>query len=236
MDLVAYLRVSSDAQIDGFGLDVQERACRQWAKANGHRIVTVFKDAGISGTKDVAERPGLSDAIDTLRPPPRATGLIVARLDRLARALHVQESVLQVAWLAGASVFSADAGEVLQDDPEDPMRTFMRQVIGGAAQLDRSLIIKRMRDGRNAKAAEGRHAVGQYRFGQHGEGRGRERDAAANPDEQNAVARIMELRHAGDSYRIIAEKLDAEGLRPRRAAGWSAMTVRNVAVREMATN
>ena len=90
-----------------------------------------------------------------LRPPPWATGLVIARLDRLARALHVQESVLQVAWRVGASVFTIDGGEVLQDDPDDPMRTFLRQVIGGVAQLERSLIAKRMRDGRRAKAEAG---------------------------------------------------------------------------------
>jgi len=232
VDLIVYLRVSSESQVDGFGLEVQERACRKWAKANGHKIVGTFQDAGISGSKDLAERPGLSAAIDMLRPPPRATGLIVAKLDRLARALHVQESVLQVVWRAGASVFTADAGEVLQDDPDDPMRTFVRQVIGGVAQLERSLIAKRMRDGRNAKRDAGRHSVGQYRYGQHGAGKGRERDAAENPDEKVAVDRIMELRQAGQSYRTIAETLDSEGLRPRRAEHWSAMAVRNIAVRE----
>jgi len=232
MDLVAYLRVSTESQVDGFGLQVQERACRSWAKANGHRIVATYKDAGVSGTKDIADRPGLSEAIAQLRPPPRATGLVVARLDRLARALHVQESVLQVVWRSGGSVFTADDGEVLQDDPDDPMRTFVRQVVGGVAQLERSLITKRMRDGRRAKAASGRHAVGQYRYGQRGEGKGRERDAAPNPDERAAVDRIVQLRHSGSSYREIAATLDSEGLRPRRAARWSAMSVRNIAMRE----
>lgn len=234
MDLIAYLRVSSREQVDGFGLDVQERQCRMWAKANSHRIVGVYRDAGVSGNKDLADRPGLSAAIDQLRPPPRATGLIVAKLDRLARALHVQESVLQVVWRAGASVFTADAGAVLEDDPDDPMRTFVRQVVGGVAQLERSLIAKRMRDGRNAKRAAGRHAVGQYRYGQRGEGKGRDRDAADNPDEMIVVDRIVSLRANTVSYKRIAEQLDAEGLRPRRAATWSAMTVRNIALREMA--
>ena len=236
MDLVAYLRVSTESQIDGFGLDVQERAVRQWAKANGHRIVGVHQDAGISGSKDIADRPGLSTALDMLRPPPRATGLIVAKLDRLARALHIQESVLQVVWRSGGSVFTADAGEVLQDDPDDPMRTFVRQVIGGVAQLERGLITKRMRDGRKAKAESGRHAVGQYRFGQHGEGKGRERDAADNPAERAALDRIVDLRRAGLSYRDIATTLDSEGLRPRRAACWSAMAVRNIALRELSVS
>jgi DNA invertase Pin-like site-specific DNA recombinase len=234
MDLVAYLRVSSDSQVDGFGLDVQERACRKWAKSNGHRIIAVLKDAGVSGTKDAAERPGLSEALDMVHPPPKATGIVCARLDRLARELTVQEAILQMAWRTGASVFSADAGEVLQDDPDDPMRTAMRQVAGVFAQLDRAQISKRMRDGRNAKAASGRHAVGQYRFGQRGEGRGHDRDAADNPAEQKVVRRIVELRREGHSYRLIAETLDAEGLRPRRAASWSAMGVRNIATRELA--
>lgn len=232
MDLVAYLRVSTDSQLDGFGLEVQERAVRAWAKQHKHRIVEVFTDAGLSGSLDVADRPGLSAALDALRPPPRARGLVVARLDRLARALHVQEVTLQVAWRAGAAVFTVDAGEVLADDPDDPMRTFVRQVIGGVAQLERGLIAKRMRDGRQAKAASGRKATGAYAFGYAGEGKGRDRDAAPRPDEQEAVARIVELRRAGQSYRQIAAALDADGLRPRRAASWSPMAVRNVAVRE----
>ena len=46
------------------------------------------------------------------------------------------------------------------------------------------------------------------------------------------MARILELRRGGASYRQVAAALDAEGLRPRRAERWSAMAVRNVAVRE----
>ena len=70
-------------------------------------------------------------------------------------------------------------------------------------------------------------AAGDYRFGYRGAGEDKGRDAAPNPDEQAVVARIMELRGEGQSYRLIAERLDAEGKRPRRAASWSAMSVRN---------
>jgi DNA invertase Pin-like site-specific DNA recombinase len=232
MELVAYVRVSTRGQAeDGYGLEVQERAIRRWAKANGHRVMAVCHDDGVSGAKDVADRPGLGQALDMLRPPPQATGLAVAKLDRLARALHVQETVLQVAWRAGAKVFSVDSGEVLEDDPDDPMRTFLRQVIGGVAQLERSLIAKRMRDGRQAKAAAGKHAVGDYAFGYRGDGKGRDRDAAPDESEQLAVSRIVALRNEGASYRDIAARLDSEGLRPRRAEHWSPMAVRNVAVR-----
>jgi Recombinase len=46
------------------------------------------------------------------------------------------------------------------------------------------------------------------------------------------VARIIELRAGGMTYRGIAATLDAEGHRPRRAQRWSAMSVRAVAQRE----
>jgi len=231
--LVAYLRVSSDSQLDGFGLDVQERAIRTWARTHGHRIVGVETDAGVSGATDAAERPGLSAALLALQHPPQAEGLIVARLDRLARALTVQEAALAIAWQAGGRVFTADTGEVLRDDPDDPMRTALRQVVGVFAELDRRMVVKRLREGRAAKAGTGRKVTGSYPYGYTAAGKGRDRDSAPRTDEQRAVTRIVELRQAGKSYRAIAATLDAEGHRPRRAASWSAMAVRAVAQREL---
>ncbi|HEY8588523.1 MAG TPA: recombinase family protein [Naasia sp.] len=234
MRLVAYLRVSSTTQLDGFGLDLQRRAVRRWARDHGHRIVAEHVDAGVPGSTDAVDRPGLSEALQLLRRPPTVDGLVVARLDRLARALTVQEACLALAWREGGRVFTADAGEVQRDDPDDPMRTAMQQMVGVFAELDRRTTVKRLRDGIRAKAATGRHATGSYPYGYEGAGRGRERDAGPRGDEQRAVARILALREDGGSYREIAAQLDEEGLRPRRADRWSAMSVRNVAVRELA--
>jgi DNA invertase Pin-like site-specific DNA recombinase len=235
MKLIAYLRVSTDDQADAYGLDAQEAAVRAWAKANGHQILYTASDVGLSGVLPPEERPGLAEALDALQPPPKANGLVIHRLDRLARTFQMQEAVLQMAWKAGASVFSADQGEIMRDDPDDPLRTAVRQIIGVISELDRKLVIKRMREGKRAKAAAGRHAEGAYPYGYAGKGEGKMRDKAPNPDEQKAVNRIIELRKAGSSYRVIAEQLDAEGLRPRRAASWSAMSVRNIAERELAS-
>jgi DNA invertase Pin-like site-specific DNA recombinase len=231
MRLVAYLRVSSTGQIDGYGYDVQRADIQRWAKANGHKIVAEFCDS-VTGKYDAPDRPGLSEAIQMVRRPPEAEAIVVGKLDRLARALTVQEAILALVWREGGKVFSADEGEIRQDDPDDPMRTAIRQVQGVFAELDRKTVVKRLRDGRKAKAAAGRHAVGAYAYGYTGEGKGRDRDKAPEPAEQAAVRRIVELRQAGQSYRSIAATLDAEGLRPRRAATWSAMAVRNIAQRE----
>lgn len=84
MPLVGYLRVSTDGQVDGFGLAEQERAIRRWARANGHHVVEVLTDAGTSGNLDAVDRPGLAGALEALYRD-EVDGLIVARLDRLAR-------------------------------------------------------------------------------------------------------------------------------------------------------
>ena len=230
--LVSYLRVSSEGQLEGYGLDAQRRTVRAWAKANGHRIVHPCVDEAISGALEAAARLGLVCALDAITTGV-ADGVVVARLDRLARQLTVQEATLALVWQHGARVFAVDTGEVHRDDPDDPMRTAIRQVMGVFAELDRKMVAKRLRDGRLAKAAAGRKAVGDYPFGYAATGKGRERDVGPTEAEQKVVARIVELRRAGRSYREIAKALDTEGQKPRRAASWSAAAVRNVALREI---
>lgn len=229
MRLIAYIRVSSTGQLDGYGPESQLADIRKWAKAFKHTIVDVKTD-DISGTVEADKRPRLLETLEALRKP-AVDGMVVANLTRLARELHVQEAILARVWTGGGKVFAADQGEILRNDPDDPMRTAMRQMQGVFAQLDRAMIAKRLRDGRRIKADSGRHANGVYPFGTHGVGEGRQRDAGPRADEQAAVTRILELRNAGASYRAICVALDEAGLKPRKAATWSPMSIRNIARR-----
>lgn len=59
-----------------------------------------------------------------------AVGLVVRDLDRIGRTAETQEAILATVWaVRGHRVFTC-AGEVLADDPDDPMRRVMRQVVG----------------------------------------------------------------------------------------------------------
>ncbi len=149
MKLVGYLRVSTAAQAEeGFGLGVQESTVRSWSKAQGHRIVDVLRDEGISGAKELDDRPALAEAL-SLVADGEAAGLVVPRLDRLARDLIVQETVLADVRRHGGRVFSCAAGEseYLADDPSDPSRKLIRQILGSVAEYERSLIALRLRGG-----------------------------------------------------------------------------------------
>jgi len=222
MRFVAYLRVSTEAQVDGYGLDAQEDACRAYAERHGHEVVAVLRDEGVSGRAPAHDRPGLTGALLLLRDGD-ADALLVARLDRLARQLTVQEAVLAEAWRYDATVHAADAGEVAADDPDDPMRTFVRQVMGAVAELDRALTVKRMLDGRRAKKARGGKGEGRYPYGSSRQG--------PVPAERRVLAHVHALRAAGLPWDAIASDLNERALPPRHAERWSARNVSKVAGR-----
>jgi DNA invertase Pin-like site-specific DNA recombinase len=228
--LVAYLRVSTDRQAeDGLGLDVQRDVIKRWARDHGHRIVAWYEDAGISGANGIDTRVGLIDALAALRDG-RAAGLVVYRLDRLARDLIIQEQLLADLRRGGWPAWSTSASEAayLEDDPGDPSRKLIRQVLGAVSEYERSMIALRLRSGRKRKADKGGFAYGSPPYGQRAEGRA----LVPHDDEQRTLARIGELRAEGASYREICTTLDTEGHVPRRGQHWQPATVRRIALRK----
>jgi DNA invertase Pin-like site-specific DNA recombinase len=218
MNVVGYLRVSTDRQAEeGLGLEVQEAAIREWAEANGHHVVKVFRDEGISGSNGIETRVGLAEALELLGNG--AGGLVVYRLDRLARDLVLQEQLLAECWRSDAQVFSTSKAEAdyLENDPSDPSRALIRQVLGAVGQYERAMIRLRLEAGRKRKGAKGGYAYGGPPFGfmaANGE-------LVPEPSEQATLARIGELRSQGLTLREVGARLDTEGLRPRRGGCWN---------------
>lgn len=220
--LVAYLRVSTTEQAEkGSGLDVQREKMTEWADAHGYVIVEWFADEGVSGSNGLDTRPGIFEAMSALA---RAdvSGLIVAKLDRLARSLALQETLLAQVERAGAQMFSADdaENEYLNDDDE-PTRRLIRQVLGAVAEWERGMITARMKAGRAQRAKQGAYAYGAPPYGW---------TSVTSPDggkrlapvesEQTTLRRLRELRDEGASTRRMAEVLAAEGHRTRKGGAW----------------
>ncbi|MFN2489628.1 MAG: recombinase family protein [Actinomycetota bacterium] len=228
--LVAYLRVSSREQAEhGLGLEVQEQTIRKWARAEGHRIVTVATDAGVSGSNGLDARDGLPEAFATVKDG-RAEGLVVARLDRLARDLIVQETLLAELGRLGAAVFTTSPAEqeFLEDDPADPSRKLIRQLLGAVAEYERSVTVLRLKAGRRRKAERGEYYGAPPPLGW----RVMAGELVPDPDEQVTVRRIHELRGQGVSLRDIATALEAEGV-PNKQGGsrWHISTIARAARR-----
>ncbi len=228
MKLCSYLRVSTVGQADEdrFGIPRQRHDVERFLeRAKGaHELVAEFIEVA-SGTHGVADREAFPDMLVRLRDGD-FDGVVLGDLTRLSRLLTTQEALLAVLWGSGATVFTANGAEVHQDDPDDPMRTAMRQMAGVFSQLERSMISKRLRDGRKAKARASDHYAWTFApWGYTKEGSELLVDESSPAWESVSLA--ASLRDDGHSLRRIARALEAARLVPPRESSehWSASQV-----------
>jgi len=228
MKAVCYLRISTEGQAEGMGLDVQRQTVQRWCDQNGYEIVGIFHDE-TSGTNGLEHRLGLAQALAKM--PDEADTLVIPRLDRLARDLVLSEQLLNEVWASGGNVVSCAQGEGdLRNDPEDPSRALIRQVLGAVSAYKRAMIVLRMKRGRMAKAAAGGFATGSPPFGWESDGEGGLREVAS---QQAAIRDIIKMREQGSSLQKIADELNNRGEPTKRKGGkWYPATVNAVVRRE----
>jgi DNA invertase Pin-like site-specific DNA recombinase len=223
--LVAYLRVSTDTQAEhGLGLDVQRKAISAWARSCGHKIALWTSDHGVSGSNGLDKREGLLDALTTLREH-RAFGLAVYRLDRLARDLVLQETLLREIAALGCRVHSTAASEDAYLDPDgeadDPSRALIRQILGAVAAYERSMIRLRMRSGKSAKRDRGGFIGGQVPYGYRTE----VGELVPDPAEQHGLDVMRSLRARGMSLRAICAELERQRINTKAGGPWESSAV-----------
>jgi DNA invertase Pin-like site-specific DNA recombinase len=211
--VVGYLRVSTAEQVEGFGLAVQRKVIAGYCKEKGFRLVEVFSDEGVSGSNGLDSRKGLADLL-AVAETGTVSGLVVYRVDRLARDLILQETLLTRLRKAGVEVLSVTEPDFV--DSDDPTRVLVRQVLGAIAQYERALIRSRMGAGRAAKLATGGYAGGRPRLGWRAEGGVLVEDV----DEQETLRLARQLRDEGKSLREIAAALEAAGMAPKAGSSW----------------
>jgi DNA invertase Pin-like site-specific DNA recombinase len=217
-----YLRVSGLSQIDGQGLDRQSEAVRSYAEANRYEILKVFREEGVSGTLAEQDRPAFKEMIsEILRNG--ANTVIIESLDRLAREYRIQEQLLIYLVSKGIDLISTNTGEnVTHAIQDDPMKKAMVQIQGIFSELDKSLLVKKLRKAREKVKNEKGKCEGRKRYGE---------DSA---HEQEVVRRIKLMRRKrkgglkGMTLQAIADKLNEEGIRTKTGKTWQRVQVMNV--------
>jgi DNA invertase Pin-like site-specific DNA recombinase len=142
--VACYARVSTLGK--GQDTEVQLRELREYCERRGWRVVAEYVDVGISGAKE--RRPRLDELMrDAHRC--RFSAVIVWRFDRMARSITHLLRVLETFQALGIDFISLS--EAI--DTSTPAGKMTFTVLGAVAELERSLIVERVRAGlRNAQA------------------------------------------------------------------------------------
>jgi hypothetical protein len=131
VNVVGYVRVALDCSATEFlDRDAQTASITSWARDHHHRLVGIFCDEGFDASSDLETRLNLGDALQQIRDH-LAQGMVVARLDRLALSVILQEELLAEIEKKDARLFSATADEQLEltGDVLDPTRMLAREVV-----------------------------------------------------------------------------------------------------------
>ena len=121
----AYLRVSSKGQVKGDGFPRQLAAIQAYAKAHGIKLTRIYREEGIKGATELEHRPALTELL--VRNGNGTALVLIERLDRLARDLMVQETIIRDLQRHGLRLISVAEPDLLKGG--DLAATDVRDVI-----------------------------------------------------------------------------------------------------------
>lgn len=224
--VVSYIRVSGRGQLDGDGPDRQRDVIQNFCKTHRLDCRREFFEKAVSGTIDGVDRPEFAamiqfaeSCLNAADPIPIA-GIVVERMDRLARDLMVSEMLLTECRRRKLKVFAVDQGALIDMAAEDadPTRILIRQILGALAQWEKSMLVAKLRAARDRARVERGMPVGQAKYG-------------ANESERTIVNLIHGLRGTLDQHGIpmtfeaIAQHLTEGGFKTRFGRAWKRRNV-----------
>ena len=201
--MFAYSRVSTEEQAERRnGLEAQRAVIDAEAERRSWDVEH-FADEGASG-KYINER--LREVLQLLASG-QGDGLVVSKMDRLARSIINAADIMERASLQGWSLVVLDLGV----DLTTASGRLIAQVMSSFAEYERAQISERTKASLAAKKRRGER-LGRPRLAQPG-----------------VVRRIVMERNTGQTYERIARALSAEGiLSPLGKPSWQASTVRRI--------
>lgn len=222
---LAYIRVSTDGQEEGMGLDVQRNHIVAYAAANGLTVAEWHQDVE-SGAKE--RRSGL----DALRAKVAAGGvgtILVYRLDRIARDVLLAETLYREWTRAGVKIVSVS--EAMLDDSLSGR--LLRTILAGFAEYERAVIALRTSSGRKARVASaGTFHGGGVPYGYRATGDRRQSGHGVLAVEETHAAAVRRAFHLHDGTKMtlmqIAAALNDDGYRTAEGAAFTGKQVRRI--------
>jgi site-specific DNA recombinase len=227
--VAGYIRVSTQEQAEhGNGLAAQEEAIRTYCDQHRLHLVRIYEDGGVSGGNGIEDRVALPRMLsDLYRGDFEA--IVVARLDRLARKIALQEAIVEDLRKHGGLLLSVAEPDLCS---EDPARILMRQMLGVFAEYERNLITARLTAGRRRKKCEGGYTGELLPLGYRVKGQGKRARVVVVESEAEVVQMIFDLYEQGLTMRQIARRLTQDGVRTKRGGTWRHSQIKAILANE----
>jgi DNA invertase Pin-like site-specific DNA recombinase len=215
----AYLRVSSPGQTapEKDGIPRQIRAIEHYAARHELKIVDTFKEDGVCGATELDGRPALRALVMATMPVDAPKVVVIERLDRLARDLMVQETIMGDFRRRNVEIISTAEPDIYSTDPT---RVFIRQIFGALAQYDKAMLVAKLKVAREARQKITGRLPGPNPYG----------TRKGDQVEKEAIEIMKDLRMQHNAtFREIAEELERQKVPLRRGRGrWNPGTVMRV--------
>jgi site-specific DNA recombinase len=146
---VAYLRVSTDGQVEKYGLDVQRQKITEYCEKNGITIAEWYIDGGYSGAK--MERPEINRLLSDASKDMIKT-VYIYKLDRMSRdVIDTLTLLYKVLPSYGVTIVSMTE-DIRTENPMDRMMVTMNAAMN---QYEREVIYMRTRAGMTERIKKG---------------------------------------------------------------------------------
>lgn len=216
--VVAYIRVSTDGQVDKYGLEAQRKDIMAYCHAHDLYISKWYVEEGVSGVKD--SRPAFDSLLYGEIENPPISAVVVAKNDRVARDINVYYYFKMLLKKKDIELISVaeDFGEF------GIMARFLEAFTLCVAEMERDNITRRTSAGREQKARRGGYAGGRPPYGYYvvnGELRVDEKAA-------ECVRKVYELRSKGMLLKDIAKAVNAEGYRTQKGLEFAVTHIQNI--------
>lgn len=221
----AYMRCSGASQVDKDTFPRQIAAIESCCASKGFQLIHEYREEAVPGKLDEESRPAFQRMISDLLGNGCRT-IVIEGMSRLAREYRTQEHLIIYIASKGLTLISADTGEdITAAMMGDPMRRALVQIQGIFSELDKNLLVAKLRKARDRQRELTGKSEGRKCYGQHPE----------KPEEKTILDRMIQLRFEGKPPEQIAQILNSEGVPTRGTkhgkSPWHPSTINKILAR-----
>ncbi|AWI43320.1 recombinase RecB [Staphylococcus nepalensis] len=198
----AYIRVSTERQVEGYSVDGQITQIEQFCQFNGYDLVDIYADRGISGKS--MNRPALQRMLQDAKNG-KLDCVIVYKINRLARNTSNLLTIVEELHRQNVEFFSLSE----RMEVKNSTGKLLLNILASFSEFERNTILDNIYTGQHQRALEG-YYQGNLPLG-YNNIPDNKKELIINQHEANIVKYIFESYAKGHGYRKIANALNHKG-------------------------